>query len=269
LYSTIPFDSISLSDNNINNQPLYLFDGNSQTYISLNGINSHIQVNFFLEHFVQAVDILFFEKDLKHFIAIDYMDTGYWQPLGIFYINSDNVTPVRIHTPYAFTKSIRVRFLSVEEEGHLLSEVKISELRVLGLVEKDEPQTIMSVIPLPCPTGYYKNEEGQCVSDKTFDHIYPLSSSSNKFNKRGDKITFKFENIKKVDAMCLKIGLHQDVVFVINIPDKLQISFPLQRFLVENCIVLNNTVENVDLVEMILCTDTELEVEQFYLLGEK
>lgn len=269
MYSTIPFDSISISDNNPQNLPLFLFDGKSQTYITLNGIGSYIQVNFFYEHFVQAVDLLLFKRGLRHFISIEYLDNGHLQPLGIFTIMSDDVSPTRIHLPYVFTKSLRIKFLSVEEEdGHLLSEVKISELRVLGHVDKDEPQTIMPVVNLPCPAGYFKDENGQCISDKTFNH-YTYKKVQGDFHKRNDKIVFEFETLKKVDAIYIKIGPHENLSFVINIPNKLQVGFPFQRFLTENCIVLNNTVENVNLVELILCTDTELEVEQFILLGEK
>lgn len=271
----VPLDSIGVSSSENGFEPNLMFDANGQTYWKpVKGAkDNYVQVNFFTPHIIEYFDIMFVDNAL-YIISIEVLrpDGLSWLSLGTQMIRESNKIN-RIFIPTTFTKSIKIGFLSKEIDNHTYLEPLVSELRVYGEVDKNEPQGLITIPGLPCPSGYFKNEDGECVPMQKYDILLKKKGSRKKYGrlKKGEHIEIEVKDKKLIiRGFYIKIAEdeHPDVQFIVGDPDQYLLHFEIQKELTASKILLNEPLENVNKIRMILLTDTEIEIKEFYPIGE-
>jgi len=270
----VPLDSIGVSSSEQGFEPNLMFDANGLTYWKpIKGAkDNYVQINFFAPHTIEYFDIMFADNAL-YLISIEALrpDGLSWLSLGTQMIReSDKIN--RIFIPTTFTKSIKLGFLSKEIDNHTYLEPLVSELRVYGETIKNEPQGLIKLPGLPCPSGFFKNEDGDCIPTLKHDILLKKKGSRKKYGKlkKGEHIEIEVKDKKlNIRGFYIKVeDEHLDVQFIVGDPDQYMLHFEIQKELTASRILLNETLENVNKIRMILLTDTEIEVKEFYPIGE-
>lgn len=279
MQSIIPIESSTISSLEEGFEPHNMFDGKFETYWKpkKGAVNNFIQVNFFFAHIVDCIDILFADK-ADYIISIEYLNTNktYFVSFGSFLISSNTEKPNRIYLPTTLTKSIKITFLTKEIDGHTYIEPLISELRIFGQVKDNEPESLIKIPSIGCPEGHVKNEDGQCVQYKKYERKHGIwKEDVEKHGQQfytlelnGDIMTMNFPRPFNLHGYFIRFNYHPiDFQILIGPKNHVQ-TINVQKEINELEIILNKTINNISKVDMILNTDTLIEVMEYYCYGE-
>lgn len=295
-FGIIPIDSVQVSSNQEGFEFVKMFDGKLDTAWkpAQNQPNNFAQINFLSPHLVKAFDIAFVKGDKRKYTfrveAQDKDNPSRWIRVNTYETRGTTLEPVRVNIPDVLTKSVRLTFLSFNEQGHMGVLPEVTELRIYGEIEEGEAPGNVKIPDLGCPEGYVLDVgTGRCIKNVSYQILVPdeiigdakagaegntdslldlATDISYTIKGKGSRVIEKFSKPVNLNAIVLGInnkGLEYTLTVVV--PNKVQVPVIIQKGIRETSFMLDETV-TTESIELISQND-ELEIIDFYGLGDK